>query len=322
MKSKLFHFAEIYKETIWGGRHILAFKGLSSDGRNIGESWELSGIPGCETVVSGGEYDGLTLTQLIEQEKGALVGEENYRRYGAKFPLLIKFIDANQPLSVQVHPNDELAMKRHGCMGKSEMWYIMGHEPNASLYSGFNHKITREEYARRVDEQTLTEVLRYYEVKKGDVFYLPAGRVHSIGKGCFICEIQQSCDLTYRIYDFGRLDANGCPRQLHVEQAKDAIDFDEVLDETRPEYVDNEPVGLIDSPYFTCGFYRLTEPMICDYSELDSFVILVCTSGACKVICDGEETMLTTGHTVLVAAASENVTLVPEGKCELLETYV
>lgn len=322
MKSKLLRFTDIYKETIWGGQKILPFKGLPGDGRNIGESWEISGVPGDESIVADGEYSGLTLTELLEQEKGALVGEENYRRYGNKFPLLVKFIDACQPLSVQVHPNDELAMARHRSMGKTEMWYIVDCDENATLYDGFNRDITEAEYVKRVEEQTLPEVLQCYNVSKGDVFYLPAGRVHSIGKGCFICEIQQSSDLTYRIYDFGRLDANGRPRQLHIEQAKEAIDFSYSDNGETPKVVLNEPTTLVEAPYFTTGLYRLTEPMSCDYSELDSFVILICTSGSCRVICKDEEVILNAGHSLLVAAEAEGVMLLPDGKCDILETYV
>lgn len=322
MKSKLLRFTDIYKETIWGGQKILPFKGLPGDGRNIGESWEISGVPGDESIVADGEYSGLTLTELLEQEKGALVGEENYRRYGNKFPLLVKFIDACQPLSVQVHPNDELAMARHRSMGKTEMWYIVDCDKNATLYDGFNRDITEAEYVKRVEEQTLPEVLQCYNVSKGDVFYLPAGRVHSIGKGCFICEIQQSSDLTYRIYDFGRLDANGRPRQLHIEQAKEAINFSSSDNGEAPKVVLNEPTNLVESPYFTTSLYRLTEPMSCDYSELDSFVILICTSGSCRVIFKDEETILNAGHSLLVAAEAEGVMLLPDGKCDILETYV
>ena len=225
MENKLFRFADIFKETLWGGHRILPFKGLPADRRTIGESWELSGIAGHESVVEGGAYAGLTLTQLAEKGGAALLGAENFRRFGVKFPLLVKFIDAAQPLSVQVHPNDELAQRRHGCAGKTEMWYVVDSAPGAYLLDGFNRAVTPDEYAARVAGQTLPEVLKRYDVHRGEVYYLPAGRVHSIGPGCFICEIQQSSDVTYRIYDFGRVDSEGRPRQLHVEEAKEAIDY-------------------------------------------------------------------------------------------------
>lgn len=322
MKNKIFLFTDYFKETLWGGHRILPYKGLPVDGRQIGESWELSGIPGHESVVKGGAYDGLTLTRLVECGQSALLGEENYKRFGTKFPLLIKFIDAAQPLSVQVHPDDRLAQERHGCPGKTEMWYVAGCEPGAYLLDGFNREVTADEYAARVADSTLSEVLRRYDVQRGDVFYLPAGRVHSIGSGCFICEIQQSSDVTYRIYDFGRTDSEGNPRQLHVEEARDAIDYTLTEPETRPDVKNDEPATLVQSPYFTTGIYRLTEPMACDYSELDSFVILICTAGTCRVTCGDEEHVLTAGHTLLVAAEAEGVRLTPEGEAEILESYV
>lgn len=323
MQNKLFLFTDIFKETLWGGHRILPFKGLPDDGRPIGESWELSGIHGHESVVKGGAYDGLTLTQLVAEGKGALVGEENYGRFGTSFPLLVKFIDAAQPLSVQVHPDDRLAQERHGCPGKSEMWYLVDCEAGAYLFDGFSRKVTVDEYEARVKDCTLPDVLRRYVVQKGDVYYLPAGRVHSIGAGCFICEIQQSSDVTYRIYDFGRTDSEGRPRQLHVEEAREAIDYAVAEPEKRQEVRDNEPSTLVQSPYFTTGVYRLTEPMTCDYSELDSFVILICTEGTCRVSCGEEECLLPAGHTLLVSAEAESVQLLPEeGRAVILESYV
>lgn len=322
MKNNLFLFTDIFKETIWGGHRILPFKGLQADDRRIGESWELSGIPGNESVVKGGAYDGLTLTELVASGKEALLGKENYGRFGTKFPLLVKFIDASQPLSVQVHPDDKLAQERHGCLGKTEMWYVAGCESGAYLLDGFNREVTPDEYASRVADCTLSDVLRRYDVQRGDVFYLPAGRVHSIGSGCFICEIQQSSDVTYRIYDFGRTDSEGRSRELHVEEARDAIDYTPAEPEKRPVVDADTPVTLVQSPFFTTGIYRLTEPMTCDYSELDSFVILVCTSGTCRVTCGEEACVLTAGHTLLVAAEAECVTLSPDGEAEILESYV
>lgn len=323
MENKLFRFTDIFKETLWGGHRILPFKGIPADGRTIGESWELSGIAGSESVVVGGACDGLTLTQLAEKGGAELLGVDNFRRFGAKFPLLVKFIDAAQPLSVQVHPGDELAMRRHGCPGKSEMWYVVDCAPGAYLLDGFSRAVTADEYAARVADHTLPEVLRRYEVRRGDVYYLPAGRVHSIGTGCFVCEIQQSSDVTYRIYDFGRVDSQGRPRQLHVEEAKAAIDYAVAEPEQQHELIEDEPEELVRCPYFTTSVYRLTEPMECDYSDLDSFVILVCTEGTCHVTCGVEEVVLTAGHTLLVAAEANTVWLVPaEVGTTVLETYV
>lgn len=323
MKNKLFRFTDIFKETLWGGQRILPFKGLAADGRPVGESWELSGIPGHESVVKGGAYDGLTLTQLAAEGGSVLLGADNFSRFGTDFPLLVKFIDAAQPLSVQVHPDDGLARRRHGCPGKTEMWYVVDCDPGAYLFDGFSRTVTADEYAARVAGQTLPEVLRRYEVRPGDVYYLPAGRVHSIGRGCFICEIQQSSDVTYRIYDFGRLDAAGRPRQLHVEEAREAIDYAVAAPERRRDIVPDRPVELVKSRFFTTTAYRLTQPMACDYAARDSFIILVCTAGCCRVACGAEETLLTAGHTLLVAAEAGRVVLEPQGGgTMLLESFV
>ncbi len=321
MENKIFRFTDIFKETLWGGRRILPFKGMEADGRRIGESWELSGIAGSESTVAGGAYDGLTLSQLAERGGSALLGAKNFRRFGTRFPLLVKFIDAALPLSVQVHPGDELARRRHGCPGKSELWYVVDGAPGAYVLDGFSRRVTAEEYAARVADGTLPEVLRRREVRPGDMYYLPAGRVHSIGEGSFICEIQQSSDVTYRIYDFGRVDAEGKPRRLHVEEAREAIDFSVTEPETR-RGTGTGAAETVKCPYFTVVASELSAPVTRDYAAIDSFVIIVCTKGACRVSCGGEEARLAAGHTLLVSAEAGETTLVPEGGAAVLETYV
>lgn len=219
-------FRPILKSLVWGGEKIAPFKHIETTQHNIGESWELSGVRGNESVVANGEYAGRTISELVAQFKDRLIGKRNYARTGNEFPLLIKFIDAKQDLSIQVHPNDELAARRHnGSKGKTEMWYVVGADEGAHLMSGLSKQITPEEYAARVEGHTITDVLRDYAVSPGDVFFLPAGRIHSIGAGSFIAEIQQTSDITYRIYDFGRLGLDGKPRELHTALAKDAIDY-------------------------------------------------------------------------------------------------
>lgn len=322
MTSKLFQFVPQYKETIWGGQRLLPFKGQSSDERAIGESWELSGVSGHESVVADGPYKGLKLEALCAQEAAALLGEENWQRFGTSFPLLIKFIDAAQPLSVQVHPDDAVAQMRHHCPGKTEMWYVVDAGEGAYILDGFSRAITPDEYASRVADQTLPEVLRRIEIHSGDVFFLPPGRVHSIGPGSFICEIQETSDITYRIYDYGRTDSQGRQRQLHIDEARDVINYTVSEPETSPLVKDNEPQTLVSCPHFTTSLYRLTEPMCCDYSELDSFVILICTSGVCGVRCDDETVTLQAGQTLLVAAAADSVMLEPSPEATLLECYV
>lgn len=322
IEQNLFIFAPLLKQTLWGGRRLAAYKQLAEAPDTVGESWEVSGIAGSESVVCAGAASGLTLTELMQAMGPDLVGRENHRTCGGTFPLLLKFIDARRDLSVQVHPNDELAMRRHGCCGKSEMWYVVDGAPGARLLSGFCREVSPDEYAARVAAGTLPDVLRTYDVHPGDVYYLPAGRVHSIGAGCLVCEVQQSCDITYRIYDYGRTDAEGRPRPLHVEEAREAIDFRVVNEQVHPTVVDNVPSTLVQTPYFTTSLYRLTEPIICDYSELDSFVCLVCTAGVCQVTCGTEQLRLAAGHTVLVAARADGLTLTPEGRADVLEVYV
>lgn len=323
MSQKLYIFRPLFKERIWGGRELSVYKQMEAVGDGIGESWELSGLSGDETCVEQGPYAGLTLTQLVEREREALVGKKVYERYGCNFPLLVKFIDAEQDLSVQVHPNDELAQQRHGCCGKSEMWVVVKTQEGAHLQSGFNTQISVDEYEQRVADNTLHEVLNRYEVKPGDVFFLPSGRVHSIGAGCLICEIQQSCDITYRIYDHGRVDAQGRPRQLHIEEAREAIDFTPSRDAAiQPSVLDGAPQTLVESPYFTTRRILLSQTMTMDVSGQDTFVVYVCLRGQCAIQSEGEEVMLSAGHTVMLAANAKEVIICPEAETELLEVYI
>ncbi len=317
-------FEPILKQTIWGGDKIISFKQLNDTRTEVGESWEISAVEGSESIVAEGPDKGMTLTEVLSKYREELLGEANYARFGVKFPLLVKFIDARQDLSIQVHPSDELAKKRHNSMGKTEMWYVIGADKGAKLRSGFSEQITPKEYKDRVYNNTITEVLQEYDIQPGDVFFLPAGRVHSIGAGAFIAEIQQTSDVTYRIYDFDRKDAKGNARELHTDLAREAINF-EVLDDYRTQYdvVENEPIELVACPYFTTSLYDMTEEITCDYSELDSFVIFVCVEGSCTLY-DNEknEVSFKAGETVLMPASIQEVTIVPNGKVKLLETYV
>ena len=317
-------FEPILKQTLWGGDKIISFKQLNDTRTEVGESWEISAVEGSESIVAEGPDKGMTLTEVLSKYREELLGEANYARFGVKFPLLVKFIDARQDLSIQVHPSDELAKKRHNSMGKTEMWYVIGADKGAKLRSGFSEQITPKEYKDRVYNNTITEVLQEYDIQPGDVFFLPAGRVHSIGAGAFIAEIQQTSDVTYRIYDFDRKDAKGNAREFHTELAREAINF-EVLDDYRTQYdvVENEPIELVACPYFTTSLYDMTEEITCDYSELDSFVIFVCVEGSCTLY-DNEknEVSFKAGETVLMPASIQEVTIVPNGKVKLLETYV
>lgn len=320
--ANIFKFKPLLKQTIWGGERIAPFKRLECNMGQVGESWEISGVKGQETVVDGGPYDGLTTNGLVATLRDRLLGRDNYLRYGDEFPLLIKFIDAAGDLSVQVHPDDATAMRHGRKRGKTEMWYVMDSEPSATLMVGLKRSITPDEYKALVANGTICDAISRYNVKEGDCFYIPSGRIHSIGAGCFLTEIQQTSDVTYRIYDFKRKDKNGNFRELHTAEAADAIDY-QVQESYRTEYdrVKNEPAELVDCPYFRTALYDLDEPMTLDYSELDSFVILIGVCGEGTLTCDdGTSATLSAGHTLLLPATTGIVGV--SGKVKFLETYI
>ena len=315
-------FNALLKSTLWGGEKIIPFKNLDVKQENVGESWEISGVKNNETIVSDGPYAGKKLNEVVAELKGKLVGEDNYKRFGDEFPLLIKFIDARQDLSIQVHPTDEIAKKQGKERGKTEMWYLMDSDKDATLLCGLKKKITPEEYAQMVENDTIVDAIDRYEVKEGDCFFLPAGRIHAIGTGCFLAEIQQTSDVTYRIYDFKRKDKDGNYRQLHTKEAAECINYN-VESNYRTDYtpVKNQGVSLVQCPYFSTAVYDLDEPMTLDYSELDSFVILIGLKGNATITDnEGNEFTLQAGESVLVPATTE--TLKVDGNIKFLETYV
>ena len=318
----MYKFKPLLKQTLWGGNKIIAFKHLDLQMEHVGESWEVSGIKGCESVVAGGPDEGKGLNQLVHEQKGLLVGKENYERFGDEFPLLIKFIDARQDLSIQVHPDDETA-RRHGKgHGKTEMWYVLKSASGAQLYNGLRQHITPETYKQMVENGTITNALAHYTVHEGDVFFIPAGRIHSIGAGAFVAEIQQTSDVTYRIYDFKRKDKNGNYRELHTKEAAQSIDY-KVMPDYRTHYTPkkNEGVLLVSSPYFTTAVYDLDEPMTLDYSDLDSFVVLIGVQGSATLTDnEGHTTTLRAGETVLIPADTKEINV--KGEIKFLETYV
>ena len=315
-------FKALLKQTIWGGDKIIPFKHLDDHLENVGESWEISGVPGNETVVADGDYAGKKLNELVIEQKDKLVGKANYERFGDEFPLLIKFIDARQDLSIQVHPTDEIAKRQGKERGKTEMWYIMDSDKDAKLYSGLKMQITPEQYKAMVEDDTITDALAQYEVKEDDCFFLPAGRIHAIGTGCFLAEIQQTSDVTYRIYDFKRKDKDGNYRQLHTKEAAECINYTVEDDyRTHYEHKKNEGVTLVECPYFTTAVYDLDEPMTLDYSELDGFVILIGLKGEGTITDnEGNTVTISAGESILVPATTE--TLKVEGTIKMLETYV
>jgi len=317
-------FEPILKTIVWGGEKIAPYKGIETEQKHIGESWELSGVAGNESVVAEGPLKGKTIAQLVKEYKADLVGKHVYENTGDEFPLLIKFIDALSDLSIQVHPNDELAAKRHnGSKGKTEMWYVVDAEPGAHLLSGLTEKITPEQYAAKVADGTITDVLACYEVHPGDVFFLPAGRIHAICGGCFIAEIQQTSNITYRIYDYGRLGLDGKPREVHTELAEDAIDYTVYPDyRTHYEPRQNEEQEVVSCKYFTTSIYDLTLPYAKDLSEIDSFLVVMCLTGSGAIEVDGEEVPVHQGETVLIPAAADDICFVPDGSMKVLTSYI
>ncbi len=320
----MYKFRPHLKTPLWGGDKIASYKGIETSLSNIGESWELSGVSGDESIVAEGPYTGYSLPQLIAELKGGLVGESVYKRFGEEFPLLVKFIDARADLSIQVHPNDELARVRHGKHGKAEMWYIIDTARDAHLKIGFSQTITPAEYERRVADNTLTDVLCDYAVQPGDLFFLPAGRVHAICAGTFLAEIQQTSDVTYRIYDYGRTDKNGCTRELHTELAKEAIDYT-VQPDYRSHYVPakNNETELVSCPYFTTSLYDLDAPIEKDLVTLDSFLAVMCLAGRGMLVDnEGTETPIRHGETVLIPATTQNIRFVPEDAMKILTSHL
>jgi len=316
-------FTPVFKEKIWGGNKIRTVFGMDyAPLPNCGEAWVLSGYGDEVSVVNNGFLAGNQLDELIEIYMGDLVGEAVFEKYGEKFPLLIKILNSSDWLSIQVHPDDKLAESRHNDLGKTEMWYIAEAEPGAELISGFNSEMTPELYVSHLEDGTLREIMNYEKVQKGDIFFIPAGRVHALGPGLLLFEIQQTSDLTYRIYDFDRVDDKGNPRQLHTDLALDAIDFtrhDHYRSEYKPGY--NTTVPVVESTYFNTSLIHFGIPVVKDYSGLDSFVILQCAEGKCEIEYEGGAESLLAGEAMLIPAVIENIRIVPLVESKILEVY-
>ncbi len=316
-------FEPIYCYRIWGGEKLKTLLLKEYDESSIGESWEISAVEGFETRVSEGPYAGKTLKELIREFKGELVGEKVYQEFGTEFPLLIKFIDAAKPLSIQVHPSDELAKERHNSFGKNEMWYIMGADEGAELIIGFDEEVDADQYDQLLEDNDLMKVMNAQAVQVGDAFYIPTGRVHAIGAGVLLAEIQQTSDVTYRIYDYDRVDAKtGQKRELHTELAKNAIDF-EMHDSYRIEYREevNSVNELIHSPYFKTDILILDRHMERDLSGHDSFVIFMCVEGNAELNMGDATYDLKLGETILIPAHCDRIQLNSKG-CRLLQVYM
>ena len=315
-------------ETVWGGTRLREWKNMAADGKPIGESWEVSAIPGSESVIANGSFAGRKLSDFTEELGERVLGRSIVEKYGRQLPLLIKFIDAQQDLSIQVHPNDEMALKYHNKKGKTEMWYVIDAKPGSSLLAGFKQSITPDEYCRRVEDGTICDVLARHEVKAGDVFFIPAGRVHAICGGILLAEVQQSSDVTYRIFDYNRPGIDGKPRELHTQLAAEAINY-QVLSDYRTHYsqAPDQAIPVIECPFFNINVMNLSRPLQRNMKQYDSFVISICMNGACTIEVNGQEEStkveLKAGQSCLIPAEIADYTVIPAtGGTKILETFI
>jgi len=317
-------FSPIFKQVIWGGEKLRTSLNKENAPENTGESWEISGVESNVSIVSNGFLEGNSLEELIEVYMGDLVGDSVYDAYGTEFPVLIKFIHANDHLSVQVHPDDQFSAEQHGKRGKTEMWYIIQNEENAELISGFKKDVDAKVFMEHLNEKRLSEILNFEKVNPGDVFFLPAKRVHAIGKGIVLAEIQQTSDVTYRIYDWDRVGNDGKPRELHLDLAMKVMDFQKRNDIRSPyRSIQNTTVNLADCPYFTTGIIEFDQPVDKDFALIDSFVIYICIEGSMLINYKGGEAVsLMKGESVLIPAALKEISLIPSQKCTVLEVYL
>ncbi|MFV8326040.1 type I phosphomannose isomerase catalytic subunit [Flavobacterium sp. ZS1P14] len=319
MKFYPLQFEPILKERIWGGEKLKTVLNKPITSKITGESWELSTVEGDVSVVANGEWKGKSLTALINENPDEILGTAVHARFGKQFPLLFKYLDAREDLSIQVHPNDELAKKRHNSFGKTEMWYIMQADDDARIIVGFEEKSNANDYLEKLKNKTLLSILDDVKVKSGDVFFLETGTVHAIGAGLVVAEIQQTSDITYRLYDFDRVDAAGNTRELHVDLALDAINYNTI--ETKKEYTKNENQSneVVDCPYFTTNFIPL-EGEIAVAKSGKSFTVYMCVEGAFEIGYDHSKVQYKKGDTVLIPAALNKFTL--NGKASILEIYI
>jgi len=317
-------FKPILKDRIWGDGKLHQVLGKKNISPTTGESWEISSVAGDISIVDNGFLKHNNLQELIEVYMGDLLGDKVYEQFGIEFPLLIKFIDANDDLSIQVHPNDQLARERHNSFGKTEMWYVMDTNPGASLISGFNREVSKEEYLEALNQKSLATILNRVQTSPGDVFFIPAGRIHAIGAGILLAEIQQTSDITYRLYDWDRVDQHGNPRELHTDLALDAIDYHHYNNiKTICEDKLNEVINLVTCTYFTTNKLRFNIPVERDYIDLDSFVIYMCCSGSFDLIYnDAQKIEVVKGETILLPATLKYVRCIPKNQAELLEIYI
>ncbi|WP_299890582.1 type I phosphomannose isomerase catalytic subunit [uncultured Lacinutrix sp.] len=315
-------FQPILKEKIWGGNKLKSVLNKSIDQNNVGESWEISDVDGDASIVINGKLKGQSLKQLLKAFKGDLIGDKNFKVFQDKFPLLIKFIDAKKDLSIQLHPNDELAAKRHNSFGKTEMWYVMQADDDAKLIVGFNQKLDSKEYLKHLEAKTLTEILNFDSVTEGDTYFIEVGRVHAIGAGVMLAEIQQTSDVTYRVYDWDRVDSQGNKRELHNDLAIDAIDFN-MKDNFRIDYLKkvNNSNEMVSCPYFTTNYIPVEAESILKENTFDSFIIYICVDGTVTINTKDFSETINKGETLLIPSAIKSFEITAK-KAKLLEVYV
>lgn len=316
-------FEPILKNKIWGGEKLTSLLGKKSALKNIGESWEISGVKEAISIVVNKELKGIPLDELIIKYKNNLLGDKVYEQFGNDFPLLIKFIDAKEALSIQVHPNNDLAKKRHQSFGKNEMWYVLQAEKNANLVIGYKKDSSVEEFDFHLKNKTLLSILNTESIKEGDAYYIPTGTIHAIGAGVLLAEIQQTSDITYRIYDWERKNAEGTFRELHTEAAKDAIDY-HAKDVYKAAYSEeeNSPSEIISNPYFTTSIVPLVGTLEINHQEKDSFVVYMCVAGGVTFQYEEQKESLQIGETLLVPATMKKFKIVAKEKSKLLEVYI
>ena len=315
-------FNPILKDKIWGGEKLKTVLNKETSLNNIGESWELSSVDGDISQVSNGVLKGQLLTQLIEEYKGDLVGEKVYEQFGNKFPLLFKFIDAKENLSIQLHPNDEIAKKLHNSFGKTEMWYVMDADESSELNIGFSEKMTPEKYKQAIENKNILEKLNFEKVTKGDSFFIKEGLVHAIGAGCLIAEIQQTSDITYRIYDWDRVDDQGNERELHTDLALEALDYNAVgANKCQYEKEVNKPSNIASCEYFTTNYIKINDLFTRDLSAIASFTVYICVGGNGSIQIDDDTETIKRGETVLIPANTKEIKI-EASEIELLEVYI
>lgn len=315
-------FRPILKERLWGGTKLKEVLGKPIESDITGESWELSGVKGDISEVANGPLEGTSLEDLIHQQPEAVLGKSVVERFGNEFPILIKFIDAKQDLSIQLHPNDKLAKERHNSFGKTEMWYIMDADPGAKLIVGFNKDVEKTEYIESLEQGTLLDLMNYEEVEEGDTFFINTGKIHAIGAGVLLAEIQQTSDVTYRVFDFNRKDKDGNLRELHTGLAVDAIDY-QMKDDFKVGYPSTKDTvnDMVDCPYFKTNFLELTKNLKQDLSQRDSFTIYMCVGGRATITNDWGSATIRKGETALLAASSTFVEIEAKG-AKLLEVTI